>query len=135
MIVLGVSVLLLLGLHRENPKISKRGDSRYSTGDLVEFYIEDIGGERIKPKEPSGSLLKIKDDPEYPKKPYIVKILSVGGFPPLKKNLDRKWDIVTTDGLKEGDVVEMLTYEEKKEKRVYYIVQDGIFFAYLKWYL
>ena len=136
LIVLGVSVLFLLGLHKANPKISERGDRRYSTGDLVEFYIEDVGGKRIKPREPSGPILKLEYSGEQLKNPYMVQIFG----PSIEHGLDRNnfskvYSKLTTDLLKEGDIVEMRTYEGEKEKRVYFIVQDGIFIAYLKRYL
>ena len=53
---------------------------------------------------------------------------------PSQEGSEKKYSQVTTSILKEGDVVEMPTYEGKKEELIYYIVQDGIFYAYLKRY-
>ena len=131
----GITIVLLPILHRMNRRISDSENSRYPLWKLVELYIEDVGGERIKPREIHGPLLKLEYSGEPPKKPHIVPILDLSTKFGLERDWNKKYTVVTTSGLKEDVVLEMRTYEEKKEKRVYYIVQDGTFHAFLKRYL
>ncbi len=130
LIVIGVSVLLLIGLHRANPRISKRSDSRYSTRDLVEFYLDDVGGKRIKPMDPYGTTLKIEDNFDPTQKQYVVWIPKVGGVPPLKRKGFAPF--LDSSTMEEGDIVEMQFFENNKKKRIYFIVEDGTFKAFYK---
>jgi len=125
LLVIGITFALLVIFRRMNPRIGDIGDRYYSLERLVEFYIEEIGGKRIKPRKPSGLVLKIESEKEH-----IVQIVKVGGRYPL--HWGKKYSAVAASGLEEGNIVEMRTYEGNKEKLVYYIVQDGTFYAFLE---
>jgi membrane-bound metal-dependent hydrolase YbcI (DUF457 family) len=131
-LISGVSIGSLVILHRINPRISEIAARRYSLERLVEIYVENQGGKRIKPTAPSGNSLQIEIDENQPKKPYIVKILDVGGRFGLDRDWQNAYSRVEASSLDEGDIVEMRTYEGKKENRIYYIVQNGVFRAFLK---
>jgi len=127
LLTVGVTTVLLVILHRINPRISEIGNRRYSLEELVEFYIEDVGGKRIKDREPYGPVLQIGSDEEH-----ILPIIGVGGRYPLHYDWENEYSYVEASSLEEDDVIEMRTYKGKKERRVYYVVMDGTFYAFLK---
>ena len=47
LLTIGVTLVLLILLHRLNPRISSLGDRMYSIRRLVEFYVEDREGKKV----------------------------------------------------------------------------------------
>jgi hypothetical protein len=126
----GFIIVLLPILHRMNRRISVIGNRRYPLWKLVELYIEDVGGEIIKDREPHGNILTLEYSVNRDEKQYIAQITGVD----CKYVLCRKWLIspVECSVEEDGDILEMQIYENQKKKRVYYIVQHGIFYTFLK---
>ena len=133
LLTIGVTLALLVLLHRLNPRISRLGDRMYSTKRLVEISVENQGGKKVDPSEPCVSTLRItvSDDPS--RKHYFAKITGVGG----EWVLERDWrglqsSYIEASRLQEGDIIETQTFEENRKMRLYFIVQNGEFCPFMK---
>ncbi len=130
LLTIGLTILLLVILHRVNPSINERAIERYTLEELVTSYIEDVGGKRIKKSEPV-PVLQIENHGEY-----IVPILRLSTKWGLARDWNNKYTQVEASDLDEGVVLELRTYEGEKEKRTYtyYKVTNGTFYAFLQRY-
>jgi membrane-bound metal-dependent hydrolase YbcI (DUF457 family) len=133
LLTIGVTLALLVLLHRLNPKISRLGDRLYSKKGLVEASVENQGGKKVDPSEPCVSTLKITISEDPSRKHYFTRITDVGGV----YRLERDWrglpdSYIEARYLQEGDIIEMQIFEENRKMRLYFIVQNGKFCPFMK---
>ena len=132
LMTISVTLVLLILLHRLNPKISSLGDRMYPLRRLVELYVKERGGKKVDSSEPCVSTLKITANEDLSQKHYLAKITSVGG----KWGLERDWQksYIEASCLLEGDIIEMQTSENNRKIRIYFIVHNREFCPFIKKY-
>lgn len=122
---LGVTLVLFAFLHRINPRISKLGDKLFLRLQ-VEEYVVNRGGIKASSSAPCIPIIKVEDDEVVPMEPYIAKITNVGGEYVLER-VFLKTHFVEAANMKNRSVVEVRTFENIGERRLYYVVKNGLF--------
>ncbi len=121
----GVTLFLFVFLHRINPRISKLGDKLFLRLQ-VEEYVVNRGGIKTKSDAPCIPIIRVEDDGVVPMGPYIAKITNVGGKHGLKRVFLRTY-FVEAVIMKKRSVVEVRTFENIGERRLYYVVRNEQF--------
>jgi len=127
---LGATPVLLILLHRINPRISELGDKWYLRG-MVEDYLAGRGGLKTDPSEPRTPVVRVESDSGAVKPPYVARITDVGG----KYGLERKFfapPYAEANRMRRGNVVEVRTRDPLGSNRVYYVVRNGLFCPFAK---
>ncbi|MGY5852591.1 MAG: metal-dependent hydrolase [Candidatus Thorarchaeota archaeon] len=123
---LGVTLVLFVFLHRINPRISKLGDKLFLRA-MVEELIVKRGGIKHDYRRPGIPNVSIEGDGKVPKF-YIARITDMGGQYGLVSDVIF-WDIgsIQASEMKNRELIEVRTFEDGDEKRLYYVVRNGYF--------
>jgi len=127
---LGATLVLLIFLHRINPRISELGD-KVCLREMVEDYLASRGGFKTDPSEPRIPFIRVESDSSSVKRPYAARITDVGG----KWGLEREFftpPYAEANRMRRGEVVEVRTRDPYGSNRVYYVVLNGLFCPFAK---
>jgi len=122
---LGATPVLLIFLHRINPRISELGDKAYLR-EMVEDYLARRGGLKTDPSEPRIPVVRVESDSSAGRRPYVARITDVGG----EWGLERRFFTpphAEAARMRSGNVVEVRTRDLYGSNRVYYVVRNGLF--------
>ena len=122
---LGVTLVLFVFLHRIDPRISKLGDKLFLRLQ-VEEYVVNRGGIKTSSAAPCIPIIRVEDDGIVPMGPYIAKITGVGGEYVLDRVFLNTY-VVEAAKMEKRSVVEVRTFENIGERRLYYVVKNGLF--------